>query len=70
MLPPRLSAIKRRLELKGYSNRSTHEDALLDELQLLDESSDVQKALRLNEARVQKMTGGPAGYCDCCGRAL
>lgn len=70
MLPPKLSEIKARLETKGYARRTSGEDALLEELKVLDESADVAKVLRLSEARVFKVTAGPAGYCDCCGRAL
>ena len=70
MLPPKLAEIKLRLEVKGYKKRTSGEDALLEELTVLDESADVQRILKLAESRIQKMTGGPAGYCDCCGRSL
>lgn len=67
MLPPYLKQIKDRLEAKGYSRRSSTEDALLAELQMLDKSPEVKK---LSESYETRLTSPPAGTCYACGRAL
>jgi hypothetical protein len=67
MLTPYLRQIKERLDAKGYSKRSSGEDALLAELDLLDKSGEVKK---LSESHETRMTSPPAGTCYACGRAL
>jgi hypothetical protein len=68
VLPTKLSEIKQKLTAKGFTARSTDEDALLDELTKLDAMLDepiVKKSSVFNDSR---MTTGPSNRCSCCGK--
>jgi hypothetical protein len=69
MLPPMLAEIKEKLDAKGYSQRSSREDALLAELNKLDalfeQDGTARKSANFQESRI---VGGPSGTCSCCGK--
>jgi hypothetical protein len=64
MLPPTLAQLKRTLEAKGYNQRTTGEDHLLEELTALDQ---VTKSTDLSQFS-ERITAGPSSSCPCCGR--
>lgn len=66
MLPPQMQRIKEHLEAVGYARRTASQDALLAELNDLDESASVERHLR--ESRVTKMTSPLGDTCPSCGR--
>jgi hypothetical protein len=68
MLPPQLQIIKDHLDATGYARRTAAQDALLRELNDLNENASVERHLR--ESRVTKMTGPLGDSCPSCGRAF
>jgi hypothetical protein len=71
MLPPKLSEVKAKLLTKGYSARSTDEDTLLAELEIIDkafESTNEGHKLAKDSFSETRMTSPPSGRCSCCGR--
>lgn len=65
MLTPRLKAIKERIEKKASYLRSTDEDALLKELELIEKN--LSGDVRFTES-ITKIVSGPGDKCPCCGR--
>lgn len=66
-LPPQLAALKRELTATGYTKRTSKQDALLKELEGLDDvvtKRAVDESIALGSTT---MTGSGAG-CPCCGR--
>jgi hypothetical protein len=74
MLPPNLARLKDTLTLKGYAQRSSGEDAILKELQVLDASSEVnetvQEAIANRQLDAAGIFSGPTGSCPCCGKSV
>jgi len=71
MLPPRLTEIKERLIRKGYAQRAREEDALLEELEILDTNAQIQKTILTEEKlSAHRIISGPRNACSCCGRLL
>jgi hypothetical protein len=68
MLPPALAEMKKRLEAKGYSNRTAFEDSVLEELDVLDKDLSVRKSVDDTRFSEPRITAGPSGSCPCCGR--
>jgi hypothetical protein len=68
MLTPGLTQLRVSLEVKG-EKRTDGEDQLLDELNNLDQSDQIRKAI-LDEGLSRKSfrLGGPPGSCPCCGQ--
>ena len=66
MLPPVLSLLKNRLEEKGWRNRSEHQNLLLEELKILDQSYEVKTLIERREFRAPMIVSG-SGPCPCCG---
>ena len=74
MLPPNLAELKAVLTSKGFAKRSSGEDRILEELDLLDQSPEVRKilneALANEKIRASSVFSGPSGSCPCCGKAV
>jgi hypothetical protein len=69
MLPPALRQLKSILVAKGYANRSSGEDQLLDELESLDSDTEFRDVIDKKSFReLPRITSGSGG-CPCCGRS-
>lgn len=68
MLPPALTQLKRSLEQKGSTIRSSGEDRLLEELETIDKDPEVKKSLDRAAFKKTQITSGPGNGCPCCGR--
>ncbi len=73
MLPKNLSEIRQKLERKSYTDRTSGEDELLEELQELDKileagGAAIRKTAGDRFFQETRIVGGPSGVCKCCGR--
>jgi hypothetical protein len=69
MLPPALRQLKSTLVAKGYANRTSGEDQLLDELESLDSDTEFKEVIDKKSFReLPRITSGSGG-CPCCGRS-
>ena len=66
-LPPKLKALRMKLEGMTYSQRTTGQDAMLAELQELDNVM-VRKGVQDSEFSATQMTSPGGNTCGCCGR--
>jgi hypothetical protein len=64
MLPDQLGKLRKQLADKKYIDRTTLEDELLRELNLIDEKGSLNESIRGNEFK----SYGSSGKCDCCQR--
>ncbi len=67
MLPPNLAQLKRMLDQKGYDKRTSGEDRLLEELDILDKDPEVERSIKSVRFSETRITAGP-GACPCCQR--
>lgn len=69
MLTPILKKLKTKLKNKGYSDRTKFEDELLDELEKIDESDELEKGMtKIGKSLSESFTAGPLDKCPCCGK--
>jgi hypothetical protein len=69
MLPPVLDQVRQRLVAKGSSKRTSAEDQLLEELEILDNDPQVNFSVKSKQFRsAPHIVAGPGGQCSCCGR--
>lgn len=74
MLPPILKQMKDKLDAKGFATRSTYEDELLEDLQVVEKALDSKNTTDLLTANagIQKRSSGRTGpiygTCPTCGR--
>lgn len=68
MLTPMLAELRVSLVTKG-EKRTEGQDQLLDELNNLDQSDQIKKAILDEGLSKEKFRlGGPPGSCRCCGK--
>ena len=70
MLPPMLAEVRQRILAKSANQRTARENALLDELDTLNQMFDTDQMRKVAGAKFAetRIVSGPSGTCSCCGR--